>query len=189
MLVDGLKTSYSHSSRGPLERKKTMSTIVAVRKGKKAVMASDSLFSQGDIKVSSNVRATSQKIFQVKDALIGFTGWTAMTQIFEDVAEKHPSKISFRSRKHIFKTFLFLHAKLKEDYFIETKERDNQPVESSQWDCVILTPTGIFSVRVIGKWSSIGTIGLKAPEQAWRLERYTRPTRRTTMQRRSPYLQ
>ena len=110
-------------------------------------MVSDSLFTQGSIKVSPHVRLNSQKVFQIKDALVGFTGWTAMTSIFEDVMEKYPKELKFGSRREIFKTFLFLHSKLKSDYFIETKERDNQPVESSQWDGIILTHTGIFSVQ------------------------------------------
>jgi ATP-dependent HslUV protease subunit HslV len=124
-----------------------MSTIVAVRKGNRAVMASDSLFTQGSLKVSPNVRVDSKKIYKVGDSLVGFTGWTAMSAIFENIVEKYPKNLDFRSKKHIFKTFLFLHSKLKREYFIETKERDNQPVESSQWDCVILSPSGIFSVQ------------------------------------------
>jgi ATP-dependent HslUV protease, peptidase subunit HslV len=124
-----------------------MSTIVAVRKGRKAVMAADSMFTQGSIKISPTVKVNHQKIFKVGDALVGFVGWTAMTQIFEDALLKYPKKFNFGSRKDIFRTFLFLHSKLKSEYFIETKERDNQPVESSQWDSVILTPLAIYSVQ------------------------------------------
>jgi len=124
-----------------------MSTIVAVRKGNKAVIASDSLYTQGSLKVSPNIKVNHHKIYAVKDAYVGFTGWSAMSIIFESIAEKYPKKLDFRSRKHVFQTFLFLHKKLKEEYFVETKERDDQPVESSQWDCVILTPSSIFSVQ------------------------------------------
>ncbi len=70
-----------------------------------------------------------------------------MSNIFEHIAEKYPKHLNFNSRKDVFKTFLFLHSKLKTDYFIETKEKDDQPVESSQWDCLILSPTGIYSVQ------------------------------------------
>jgi len=124
-----------------------MSTIVAVHKGNRAVIASDSIFSQGSIKVSARSKVNHQKIFKVKDAYIGFTGWSAMISIFQDMMERYPQKLNFRTRQHVFKTFLFLHSKLKDVYFVETKERDNQPVESSQWDCLILTPTAIYSVQ------------------------------------------
>jgi len=124
-----------------------MSTIVVVQKGSKAVIASDSLFTQGSLKVNPGSKVNSHKIYKVNDSYIGFTGWSAMSIIFEDIVGKHSKKIDFGSRVKVFKTFLFLHAKLKEDYFIETKEKDDQPVESSQWDCLILSPSGIFSVQ------------------------------------------
>lgn len=124
-----------------------MSIIVAVQKGNKAVIASDSLFTQGSLKVSTQNKVNNHKIYKVKDAYVGFTGWSAMSIIFENIADKYPQKLNFSSRKHVFQTFLFLHAKLKSDYFVETKEKDDQPVESSQWDCIILCPSGIFSVQ------------------------------------------
>ncbi len=70
-----------------------------------------------------------------------------MAMIFESIAEKYTKQLDFRFRRGVFKTFLFLHRKLKEEYFVETKEKDDQPVESSQWDCLILSPYGIFSVQ------------------------------------------
>jgi len=124
-----------------------MSTIVVVRKGNKAVIAADSLFSQGSLKVTPNHKINTQKIYKINDTYIGFVGWTAMSVIFENIAEKYPKHLKFGSRKEVFKTFLFLHAKLKSEYFIETKEKDDQPVESSQWDCLILSPTGMYHVQ------------------------------------------
>jgi len=124
-----------------------MSTLVVVQKGNKAVIASDSLFTQGSLKVGSNNKTNGNKIYKVGDSYIGFTGWSAMSIIFESIIDKYPKQLNFRSRISVFKTFLFLHAKLKEDYFVETKEKDDQPVESSQWDCLILSPSGIFSVQ------------------------------------------
>jgi ATP-dependent HslUV protease subunit HslV len=123
-----------------------MSTLVVVRKGNKAVIGSDSQFTQGSIVVSSKNRRNHHKIHQFGDAFVGFTGWSLMHNVFEDIIEKYPGDLDFRSRKHIFKTFLFLHQKIKEDYFVESREKDNQPVESSQWDCLIACPNGIFEV-------------------------------------------
>ncbi len=124
-----------------------MSTIVVVQKGNKGIIASDSLFTQGSLKVPPGSKVDSHKIYKVNDSYIGFTGWSAMSIIFEDIAKKYSKKLNFDSRADVFKTFLFLHAKLKEEYFVETKEKDDQPVESSQWDCLILSPAGIFSVQ------------------------------------------
>jgi ATP-dependent HslUV protease subunit HslV len=123
-----------------------MSTLVVVRKGNMAVIGSDSRFTKGSIVISSQQKRNHHKIHRVEDAFVGFTGWSLMHNLFEDVLEKYPGNLDFRSRKHIFRTFLFLHQKIKEDYFVQTREKDDQPVESSQWDCLIACPCGIFEV-------------------------------------------
>jgi ATP-dependent protease HslVU (ClpYQ) peptidase subunit len=123
-----------------------MSTLVIVRKGNFVTIASDSLFTEGSIKCPPQNRVNHHKIHKVENAYVGFTGWAAMHNIFESIIERYPRDLDFRSRKHIFETFRHLHAKLKEDYFINTREKDDQPVESSQWDCFIATPNGIFGV-------------------------------------------
>jgi ATP-dependent protease HslVU (ClpYQ) peptidase subunit len=123
-----------------------MSTIVIVRKGQRAVIASDSQFSQGSIKIAPSHRRKAHKIHRVGDVYIGSTGWTAFHNIFESIMERFPGDLDFRSRKHIFETFLKLHRHLKDDYFIETHEKDEQAVQSSQWDCLIAAPAEIFTV-------------------------------------------
>ena len=124
-----------------------MSTIVVVRKGNRAAIASDSLFSLGSIKVPPGNKANHHKIHRFKDAYIAFTGWSAFHNVFEAVMERYPGDLDFRSRKHIFETFQKLHRRLKEDFFLETNEDKEQPGESSQWDCLIAAPSGIFSVE------------------------------------------
>lgn len=123
-----------------------MSTLVVVRKGQRAVIASDSQFSQGSLKIGSRHRGRAHKIHRFQDACIGFTGWTVFHNVFESMMERFPGDLDFRSRKHIFETFQKLHRHLKDDYFIETHEKEAQAVQSSQWDCLIAAPAGIFSV-------------------------------------------
>lgn len=124
-----------------------MSTLVVVRKGLKAVIASDSQFGQGSTKVSAHHQINNRKIFQIEDAYIGFTGWSALMAVFGHLSEHSPESFRFGSRSQIFQTFLSLHQKLKDDYFLDTKEKDDQPVESSQWDCLIAAPSGIYQVQ------------------------------------------
>ena len=123
-----------------------MSTIVVVRKGDRAAIASDSLYTQGSIKVSPVNKANHHKIHRFKDAYIALTGWSVFHDIFDAVMERYPEDLDFRSRKHIYETFHKLHRRLKEDFFLETNEDKDQPVESSQWDCLIAAPSGIFEV-------------------------------------------
>jgi ATP-dependent HslUV protease subunit HslV len=124
-----------------------MSTLVIVRKGNLAAIAADSLFTEGSIKVPPQNKINHHKIHKVEDAYVGFTGWSAMHNVFESIVERYPRDLDFRSRRHIFETFRKLHTKLKEDYFLNTREKDDQPVESSQWDCLIAAPSGIFCVH------------------------------------------
>ena len=123
-----------------------MSTIVVVRKGDRAAIASDSLHTQGSIKVSPANKANHHKIHRFKDAYIALTGWSVFHDIFDAVIERYPEDLDFRSRKLIYETFQKLHRRLKEDFFLETSEEKDQPVESSQWDCLIAAPSGIFEV-------------------------------------------
>ena len=46
----------------------------------------------------------------------------------------------------MFETFLKLHPKLKETFFLNTKEEDSDPYESSQLTALIANPAGIFGV-------------------------------------------
>jgi ATP-dependent HslUV protease, peptidase subunit HslV len=78
---------------------------------------------QGSIVVSARHRINHHKIHRFGDAFIGFTGWSLLHNVFEDVMEKYPENLDFQSC-----------------------EKDNQPVESSQWDCLIASPGGIFEV-------------------------------------------
>jgi ATP-dependent protease HslVU (ClpYQ) peptidase subunit len=123
-----------------------MSTLTVVRKGKSAAIASDSLFCQGSIKVTADNKRNHHKIHKFQNAYIGFTGWSVFHNVFESVVEEHPNEIHLESRQQIFKTFRRLHVLLKEEYHIVTTEDKDQPIESSQWDCLIICPSGIFQV-------------------------------------------
>ena len=50
------------------------------------------------------------------------------------------------SRDEVFDTFVKLHPLLKESFFLQTKEDDNDPYESSQFSVVIANASGIFGL-------------------------------------------
>jgi ATP-dependent protease HslVU (ClpYQ) peptidase subunit len=50
------------------------------------------------------------------------------------------------SRHEIFETFLRAHHILKEQYFLNPKEEDDDPYESSQITALIANPSGIYGV-------------------------------------------
>ena len=56
---------------------------------------------------------------------------------------EHPR---LHSRHEVFETFLNAHHELKEKYFLNPKEEDDDPYESSQITALIANPSGIYGV-------------------------------------------
>ena len=62
------------------------------------------------------------------------------------LASLPPEELKLHSRDEVFDTFLKLHPKLKENFFLNTKEEEADPYESSQFTALIANPAGIFGV-------------------------------------------
>jgi ATP-dependent HslUV protease, peptidase subunit HslV len=56
------------------------------------------------------------------------------------------AELQLGSRDAVFETFLKLHPKLKEQFFLNTKEEDSDPYESSQFTVLIANGSGIYGV-------------------------------------------
>ena len=57
-----------------------------------------------------------------------------------------PEQVKLHSKDDVFDTFTRLHPLLKETFFLQTKEDDNDPYESSQFSVVIANGSGIFGL-------------------------------------------
>lgn len=123
-----------------------MSIVVAVKKNNRICIAADTQSSRGSTKVSSRHVKDHQKIYKAGDSYIGAVGWQAVVQIIEHVILTEPEMLDLSSRTSIFESLLALHGFLKEKYFIETKENEEQPVESNQISCMIINRNGIFEI-------------------------------------------
>lgn len=123
-----------------------MSTIAVVRKGGEICMASDSLTSFGTTQMDETFKINDSKIFQWGNSVIGTVGDVAMKMIFLDLVDSKPEP-DLSSRNAIFKYFTQLHNELKENYFVNPKEDEDDPVESSQFEIVIANPHGLFGVH------------------------------------------
>jgi ATP-dependent HslUV protease, peptidase subunit HslV len=123
-----------------------MSTIVVVKKNGEVAMAADTQTTNGGTKLSAGFKSQKEKILRFEDTYIGFVGYCAHRDVFESLMEKRPGDLNFRSRRHIFETFLKLHPVLKEDFFINSKE-DDGAYETSQMTILIANPHGIFEVN------------------------------------------
>lgn len=122
-----------------------MTTCVVVRKNNEVAIAADSLVTFGDTRLAHGYEQ-NQKVFQVGDSWVALAGTTAHFPVMRAVLTDLGEDCKLCSRDEVFKTFLKVHEKLKEDYFINTKEDDDDPYESSQITCLIANATGIYGV-------------------------------------------
>jgi ATP-dependent HslUV protease, peptidase subunit HslV len=124
-----------------------LSTVVIVRKGTTAAIASDSLVTFGEMRLPHGYEA-NQKIFEVGSSLLGAVGSTAHFPVLRQaLGSLEADELKLTSRDDVFETFLKLHPKLKERFFLQTKEHDSDPYESSQYTLVIANAHGIFGVE------------------------------------------
>lgn len=144
-----------------------MSTVVVVKKAGKACIAADSLTSFGDLKLNSMYDAAHDKILDFDENYLGIVGSAAHQLVLESifaskkVADKEIA-IDLSSRISIFESFLTLHPLLKENYFLNAKDEDDDPYESTQIDALIANPSGIFgvhSLREVTEYKKFWAIG------------------------------
>ena len=127
-----------------------MTTGVVVKKNKQSVIAAESLVTFGDTRLNHRFEANT-KIFKFETATgptyIGMAGTVAHFPALRKAINALPkADRKFGSKDEVFDTFLKLHPVLKDTYFLQTKEEDNDPYESSQFSVVIANQTGIYGL-------------------------------------------
>jgi ATP-dependent protease HslVU (ClpYQ) peptidase subunit len=123
-----------------------MTTVVVVRKAGQVTIATDSLVTFGDTRLAHGYE-DNDKLFRVGDSWIGMAGTTAHFPVLRRALSELPrDELRLDSRDHVFDTFLRLHPKLKETFFLNPKEEDADPYESSQFTALIANPSGIYGV-------------------------------------------
>lgn len=139
-----------------------MSTIVAVKKNKIACIAADTLTTFGELKQSCEFDKTHDKIHKYKNSYFGIVGSAAHHTVVHSVLEKHGDSLKFDNQISIFESFRRLHPILKDDYFLNPKDEDDDPYESSRIDTLIVNPNGIFAVyalREVFEYSKFWAVG------------------------------
>ena len=141
-----------------------MSTIVVVRKNGKVCIAADSLTTFGDLRMGAAYDRGYDKIQSYKDGYFGIVGSAAHALVMESVLadEKSEIEIDFNSRLGIFETFRALHPVLKENYFLNSKDEEDDPYEATHIDALICNKKGIFgvySLREVSEYHKFWSIG------------------------------
>jgi ATP-dependent protease HslVU (ClpYQ) peptidase subunit len=122
-----------------------MTTLVAVRKHDQIVIAADSLTTFGDIRLGSHHDASYDKIIRHRETYIGLCGSAAHQLVFESLLKQHPD-CDFGSRLAIFESMRKLHPILKEQHYLNPKEEEDDPYESTQITALVANAHGIFGV-------------------------------------------
>lgn len=123
-----------------------MSIVVAVKKAGKIVIAADTLYSFGNIKVTPTYLSKRSKIYHFGNSYIGLTGASAHDNVLPHLFEKHKKDISLDNLENIFETYLKLHPILKDEYYLNSYEEDDNTYEPSKVEGLITNPNGIFGI-------------------------------------------
>ena len=139
----------------------SMTTVVAVRKNDEIAIAADSLTTFGDTRLTAEFDRTPDKIVRYRGSYIGLCGSAAHQLVFESLLAKH-GDLDFSTKAAIFETFRKLHPILKEQHFLNPKEEDDDPYESTQITALVANEYGIFgvySMREVFEYSQYWAIG------------------------------
>jgi ATP-dependent HslUV protease subunit HslV len=122
-----------------------MTTLVVVRKGDEVVIAADSLTTFGDTRLPASFDRSWDKIVRYQDTYLGLCGSAAHQLVFANVVERQKG-LDFSGKGAIFETFRRLHPILKEEHFLNPKEEEDDPYESTQITALVANRFGIFGV-------------------------------------------
>lgn len=143
-----------------------MTTVVVVKKAGQVAIAADTMVTFGDTRLSHRYEPNS-KLFKV-DAIggpsyVGIAGTVAHFPVLRKAMIALPKdQLKLGSKDEVFDTFTKLHPLLKESFYLQTKEDDNDPYESSQFSVVIANATGIYglySYREVFEFNQFWGIG------------------------------
>ncbi|MGV6858767.1 MAG: MFS transporter [bacterium] len=139
-----------------------MSTIVVTRKNGRGCIAADSLTTFGPTRQSSFYDRYPDKIINLQGTYLGIVGSAAHQMVLESVLESYSEKVDFGDRRAIFETFRQLHPVLKDAYFLNPKDEDEDAYESSRIDALIANESGIYgvySLREVFEYSRFWAVG------------------------------
>ena len=143
-----------------------MTTVVVVKKSGQVAIAADTLVTFGDTRLSNRFEANS-KLFRIDTpsgpSYVGIAGTVAHFPVLRKTMLALPKKdLLLGSKDEVFDTFTKLHPMLKDTFFLQTKEDDNDPYESSQFSVVVANATGIYglySYREVFEFNEFWGIG------------------------------
>ena len=138
-----------------------MTTLVAVRKHDEIAIAADSLTTFCDLKLAASFDKSPEKIVRYRDNYLGLCGSAAHQLVFESLLANRED-FDFSGRVAIFDTLRKLHPVLKDQHFLNPKEEEDDPYESTQITALIANEHGIFgvySMREVFEYTQFWAVG------------------------------
>ena len=139
-----------------------MTTIAVVRKNGHAAIAADTMTKWGTGKETAEYIINHSKILKVGGSYIGVTGSATFKTILQDYFGRPRVYARFDTPFEIFKTWQKLHAALKRDYYLVTGHSEEDVLESTRMDALIVNARGIFGVaahRTVQEFSKFYAFG------------------------------
>ena len=137
-----------------------MSIIAMCRKDNYACVAADTMTTFGELQQHSDYEKNGDKILFDGKNYIGIVGSAAHELVMRSIL--HKTEYDFSSREGIFESLRKMHPILKEKYFLNPKEENEDPYESTRIDALIINRKGIFaifSLREVFEYSKFWAIG------------------------------
>ena len=122
-----------------------MTTLTVVKKGDEVAIAADGLTTFGDTRLARSYKGEHDKILSIAGSWIGICGSSAHHLVLQSAFSKLED-IRLGSRMEVYETFRRLHPILKEHAFLNPKEDDDDPYESSQITALIANSSGIYGI-------------------------------------------
>jgi ATP-dependent protease HslVU (ClpYQ) peptidase subunit len=127
-----------------------VTTVVVVKKAGQVAIAADTLVTFGDTRLAHRYEDNG-KIFKVDapagPSYVGMAGTVAHFPVLRKALSALPrEQLLLGSKDEVFDTFTRLHPLLKETFFLQTKEEDHDPYESSQFSVLIANASGIYGL-------------------------------------------
>lgn len=139
-----------------------MTTIAVVRKNGYAAIAADTMTKWGTGKETAEYIINHCKILKVGGSYIGVTGSATFKTILQDYFGRSRAYARFDTPVEIFRTWQKLHLALKQDYYLVTGHSEEDALESTRMDALIINARGIFGVaahRTVQEFSKFYAFG------------------------------
>lgn len=140
-----------------------MTTLVAVKKGKRLCIASDSLTLFGRRKEIEGKQVHGEgKIVQIGSNYVGISGHPSWDLILKHYFLQQKNIPEWKSADEVFESFSKLHQALKKTYFLASEQPKFLPFEESGFALLIINCHGIFEVeysRQVRQYSQFSAIG------------------------------